>query len=148
MRDRSGSAQSRKGAVTRRTFALTAAFGLAACLPAGAQSVSPDYLAIEWKVVSIDGLPFAPHATLDLATAGKIAGRGPCNRFFGSYEGTLPEFRPGAIASTKMACPDMAAEAALFAALSAMTRAEVTGPVSLSLSGAGGRRIELVRPQN
>ena len=129
-------------------FALTAALGLAACLPAGAEGVPDDYLAVEWTLVAIDGNPFPATAKIDLSEAGKITGQGPCNRFFGSYEGTLPEFRPAGVASTKMACPDMAAEALMFSALSAMTKAEVTGPVTLVLSGPDGRSMEFARPLN
>ncbi|MDP2080438.1 MAG: META domain-containing protein [Pseudotabrizicola sp.] len=134
--------------MTRLTFALTAALGLAACLPAVAYGVPPEYLAIEWKLVSIDGQPFLARGNLDLSTAGKIAGQGPCNRFFAEYGGTLPDFRLGAIGATRMACPDLAAESAMFAALGQMTRAEVTGPVTLLLTGPKGGSMEFVRPMN
>jgi heat shock protein HslJ len=134
--------------MTRFCFALTAALGLVACLPAGADGVPSDYLAIEWKLVAINGQPFPAHATLDLATAGKIAGQGPCNRFFAAYDGTLPEFRPGAIAATRMGCPDLAAEVAMFAALDQMTRADVVAPVTLLLTGPDGASMEFVRPIN
>lgn len=130
--------------MTRLSLALV--LGLAAALPAGAETVPADYLAIEWKLTAIDGAPFAADASITLAEPGKIAGQGPCNRFFGSYSGTLPEFRPEGIASTKMACPDMAAEAALFSALSGMTRAEVTGPATLMLTGPEGKSMEFTRP--
>ncbi|MFN4153093.1 MAG: META domain-containing protein [Paracoccaceae bacterium] len=134
--------------MSRLVFALTAALGLAACLPAGAQDVPSQYRAIEWKLLSIDGQPFPADAKIDLNTPGQISGQGPCNRFSGSYDGILPEFRPGAIAATKMACADLAAESAMFAALEAMTRAEVTGPVTLLLTGPKGGSMEFVRPVN
>ncbi|MBN2629465.1 MAG: META domain-containing protein [Rhodobacteraceae bacterium] len=120
-----------------------------ACTTTVAQdSVPSDYLAIEWKLIAIDDKPFPAQATIDLNTSGKIAGKGPCNRFFGSYEGPLPAFKPGALASTRMACPDMAAEAQMFAALALMTQAEVTGPVTLMLTGPDGRSMQFVRPVN
>ena len=121
---------------------------LAAGLSAGADPVPVDYLAIEWKLVAIDGKPFAAVGTIDLSEPGRITGQGPCNRFFGSYDGTLPDFRPGPIGATRMACPDLGAESAMFAALSVMTRAEVTGPVTLVLTGAKGGAMEFVRPMN
>lgn len=124
---------------------LTATLGFAACQPSIAQTVDVDFLASDWQVATINGEPFVASATLDLSTAGKIAGQGPCNRFFGSYDGPLPEFRPKDIASTRMACPDLAAESALFEALSVMTRAEAGGSTSLLLSGPDGRTIGLIR---
>lgn len=132
--------------MTRLAFAMSAALGLAACLPASADGVPSEYLAIEWKLVSINGQPFLADGKLDLGTAGKITGQGPCNRFFGAYDGTLPDFRPGAIGATRMACPDLGAEAAMFSALAQMTRAEVTGTVTLLLTGPKGGSMEFVRP--
>ena len=129
----------------RKTFA--AALCLAA-LPAAAQQVPSDYLAIEWKLVAIDGQPFEAEARLDLSEAGKFSGQAPCNRFFGSYDGSLPEFRPGPIGATRMACDQLAAESAMFAALEGMTRAEVTGLVTLLLTGPKGGSMEFVRPMN
>jgi len=126
----------------RLIYAATAALFLAACLPAGA----PDPRATKWTLVAIDGEPFLARGKIDLTTPGKIAGQGPCNRFFGSYVGTLTAFVPGAIAATKMACADLGAESAMFAALAAMTQAEVTGPATLLLTGPDGRRMEFVRP--
>lgn len=111
-------------------------------------AVPSDYLAIEWRLVSIDGQPFTAQATIDLSQPGQVSGRGPCNRYSGGYQGTLPDFRPGGIASTRMACDDLASEHDFFVALGAMTRAEVTNPTTLVLSGDKGRYLEFVRPVN
>jgi heat shock protein HslJ len=127
---------------------FVAFFGVSACQPVSADGVPPEYMAIEWKLASIDGEPVSGVAKIDFSEAGKFAGQGPCNRYFGSYSGILPDFRPGPVASTKMACPDMAAETAFFAALGAMSRAEVTGPVTLTLTGPDGRNMVFVRPLN
>lgn len=130
------------------SLVLTAVLGLCAGVPAGADAVPSEYRAIEWKLVAIDGKPFEADGKIDLNEPGKISGQGPCNRFFGDYSGVLPQFRPGNLASTRMACPDLAAESAMLSALGAMTRAEVTGPVSLRLTGSDGRSMEFVRPLN
>lgn len=123
------------------------ALGLSACTASEAtDGVPPEYLAPQWMLTAIDGQPFPAHATIDFSEPGKITGQGPCNRFFGGYDGKLPAFRPGGLAATKMACPDMGAEAAMFQALSAMTRAEVTGPLTLTLTGAEGRSMTFTRP--
>ncbi|WP_157791910.1 META domain-containing protein [Pseudorhodobacter sp. MZDSW-24AT] len=133
---------------TASVFACAFALTLAASLPAPAQPVPADYTAIEWKLVAIDGQPFLAEARIDLATPGEVTGQGPCNRFSGRYDGTLPDFRPGALVSTRMACADLAAESAMFAALEGMTRAEVTGPTTLLLTGPKGGSMEFVRPMN
>lgn len=134
--------------MTRFTLALVASLGLAACQPAGADAVPSEYLAIEWKLVSIDGQPFTANGKIDLSAPGRVAGQGPCNRFSGSNDGTLPDFRPSALAATRMACPDLSAESAMLTALGQMTRAEVTGPVTLLLTGPKGGSMEFVRPMN
>ena len=134
--------------MTRLTLAITAAIGLAACLPAEADGVPSAYLAPEWKLVLVDGQPFAATGKIDLSVEGKFTGQGPCNRFFGSYDGALPDFRPNAIGATKMACPDLAAESLMLATLGQMTRAEVSGPVTLVLTGPKGSSMEFVRPLN
>ena len=127
------------------------AIAVAACLmalPSMAEQVPADYLAIEWKLIAIDGQPFDAEGRIDFSEPGKFTGQGPCNRFFGSYDGTLPDFRPGPIGATRMACEQLDAEAAMFAALESMTRAEVTGPVTLLLTGEKGGSMEFVRPMN
>ena len=137
--------------MTRLTFAFAAVLALAAGLGAhfaGAQDVPSDYLAIEWKLVSIDGAPFMATGKIDLSAPGQITGQGPCNRFSASYDGALPDFRPGPVVATRMACPDLDAESAMFAALAQMTRAEVTGPVTLLLTGPKGGSMEFLRPLN
>lgn len=136
--------------MTRFTLAsaLVASLGLAGCQPAGADAVPSEYLAIEWKLISISGQPFTATGKIDLSTPGRVSGQAPCNRFSGSYDGTLPDFRPGAIAATRMACPDLAAESVMLATLAEMTRAEVTGPVTLLLTGPKGGSMEFVRPMN
>lgn len=135
-----------------KTLSLTALLalmlGVAPVLANGDAPVPPEYIAPQWMLVAIDGQPAPARATIELIEPGRIAGQGPCNRWFAGQSGALPEFRAEAIGATKMACPDMAAEAAFFDALQAMTRAEVTGPVTLTLTGPEGRSMEFTRPLN
>ncbi|MDO9637875.1 MAG: META domain-containing protein [Pseudotabrizicola sp.] len=136
--------------MTRLTFACAATLALAAGLGghfAGAQSVPAGDNAIQWNLVAIDGAPFDATATIDLATPGRITGQGPCNRFSASYDGALPDMRPGPVVATRMACADLAAESTMFGALSQMVRAEVTGPDTLLLTGAKGGSMEFQRAQ-
>lgn len=102
-------------------------------------------LADIWRLAAIDGLSFAGRATLDLTEDGRISGQAPCNRYFGANQSTLPAFNPGALASTKMACPDLALEDAFLDALSAMTSATLGKDDILMLSGAGGRTMAFSR---
>ena len=76
---------------------------------------------------SIGGLPFRATATIDLSEAGKITGQAPCNRYFADQSAPYPWFSAGPIGSTRMACPDLAAESEFFATLESMTLAEVVG---------------------
>lgn len=132
--------------MTRLTFACLIAL-LAS--PVAAQDVPSNYLAIEWRLITIDGQPFDAEARIDLSVPGQISGQGPCNRFFSSYDGTLPDFRPGAIGSTRLACQDLPAEAAFLSALSQMNRAEVVaGSDILMLTGPKGGSLEFIRPVN
>jgi len=126
---------------------VLAAWGLAAPvladMPGG---VAPEYLARDWQLRAIDGQAFAARASLDLSTQGRVTGQAPCNRFSAVLTGDLPAFRPGPIVATRMACADLAAEAAFLAALAAMTGAEVDEAGALVLSGPDGRRMVFTRP--
>lgn len=119
---------------------------------APADAVPAAYLAPEWRLVSINGTPFTARATIDLSKPAEVTGQGPCNRYFGAYEGKLPAFRPAGVASTRMACAEMAAEQAFFLALADVSYAEVTKaegkPQVLILSGDKGHYLEFARPVN
>ena len=88
----------------------------------------------------IDGATFAARATIQFNEPGRIAGEAPCNRYSGAQDAPYPWFKPGPLAVTKRACPDLAAEGAFLEALSAMRLAEVSGPV-LILSTESGREM-------
>lgn len=94
-----------------------------------------------WTLKILNDAPFPATATLTFPKAGEIAGQGPCNRYFGAMTVPYPWFDAGPIGSTRMACPDMAAEDAFFAALEAVTLSEVLGDVML-LSNTEG--VEMV----
>ncbi|MFT4742823.1 MAG: heat shock protein HslJ [Yoonia sp.] len=94
---------------------------------------------------SIDGVTFAARATIDVSEAGKITGYGPCNRYFANQTAPYPWFSTGPIESTRMACPDLTAEAQFFDALRAMTLVEVLGG-TLILSDDNGREMLFQAP--
>jgi heat shock protein HslJ len=119
---------------------------LAACGGAGGNLTAPagqagaPVPAGEFVLEMLDGAPFAARATLVLGPGDTVSGQGPCNRWSAPLAGPLPAFRLGPVVATEMACADLAAEAAFFAALAATTRAELTGD-RLVLSGAEGAEL-------
>ncbi|MEM1233348.1 MAG: META domain-containing protein [Pseudomonadota bacterium] len=107
--------------------------GMAAC--AGDETISAFSPAgTVWHLSELDGAAFAARATVTFPAEGEVAGEGPCNRFTAAQAVPYPWIEIGPIAATRRACPDLAAEGAFFAALSAVSVAEVSGPV-LILSG-------------
>ena len=99
-----------------------------------------------WHLTGIDGAAFAARATLSFPERGRIAGEAPCNSYSGRMEAPYPWFEATDIAATRRACPDLAAEAAFFDALSEMTLAEVAGD-TLILSTPEGREMIFARVQ-
>lgn len=88
-----------------------------------------------WDLALIGAEAPPPGVTLEFGPDGEISGQGPCNRYFGAFEGPLPDFRPGPLGATKMACENLAAEIRFFSALSAAERAEIEGD-TLTVTGS------------
>lgn len=128
-----------------RAFALALPLAALVVAAQAADPVPEAYLGGEWVLVAIGNQPFAARATLDFSEPGRVSGQGPCNRWFAPLESPLPEFRPGPIGATRMACPDLGLEADLFDTLASMTRADVTGGTSLILTGDKGMSMEFTR---
>lgn len=105
----------------------------------------------EWRLVALAGGATAAEgargaATLTLEADGRRAfGSGGCNRFSGGFERDGARLRFTPLASTKMACPDMATESAYFAALEA-TRAWRLAGERLELLDAGGAVVAAFEP--
>lgn len=118
---------------------LIAAAMTTACTPAETAEIGG-----EWHLIGMDGQPAKAPASIDFAADGKVTGKAPCNRYFGSYSGTLPQIAFAAMGATRMACPDLDAETAYFNALQTVTAAEVTTD-RLLLTGPEGRVLEFVR---
>ncbi|PTX57292.1 heat shock protein HslJ [Litoreibacter ponti] len=94
-----------------------------------------------WLLQSIDEASFPARATLTFPEEGRIAGDGPCNRFFATQTVPYPWFEIGPIGSTKRACPALAAEQAYFKALANMTLAEVAGTTLILSNPDGGQMV-------
>jgi heat shock protein HslJ len=103
--------------------------------PKSAQTVPFSLIGSEWLLedlagsVVMDGI----QATLTFPEAGKIAGSGSCNRFFGPGEISGNTIKLGPLASTRMACPEpvMNQEMKYLAALQAAARFEWKDPYLL-----------------
>ena len=93
-----------------------------------------------WRLVSIDGAPYAAGAVLEFPEAGIVEGEAPCNRFSAAQTAPYPWLDLGPVAATRRACLDLDAEQAFFEALGAMTLAEAQGDV-LILSNDAGREM-------
>jgi len=118
--------------------ALLTVLSLSACRADEMAYGGPDRI---WTLKQLNGATFPAAATLTFPKEGEIVGQGPCNRYFGAMTAPYPQFDAGPIGSTRMACPDMAAETAFLAALDAATQASVLDD-TLTLSNADG--IEMV----
>ncbi len=121
-------------------FALVlAAAGCVATLPTTGDAA--DLAGSGWRLVSADGVPAGPEATITFSADGRVSGTAGCNRFMGTYEqvGTALSLSP--LGTTQMACeaPATAQERRVLDALAAVTRAEVEDG-RLALSG-GDRRL-------
>ncbi len=94
-----------------------------------------------WLLQDINGEPFTARASMTFPEPGKIAGQAPCNRYFGPMTAPYPWFDASALATTRMACPDLEAEAKFLHYLAKMTLSEVSGSVLLLSNDAGDTMV-------
>lgn len=123
-------------------FLLMATLTLAACQASGDDSATPT-VARNWSLSRLNGAEAPPRVTMDLSDPGRATGQAPCNRWFATIEGTLPEFRVTGAGVTRMACLDLAAEDAFFAALNSVESGRLDGD-RLILEGSGGVMLEFL----
>ena len=108
------------------TLLLTILLALSACPKDETISGQTDPATI-WVLTHLNDQPVATRITLTFPKQGELAGQAPCNGYSAPQIAPLPWFESGPIASTKMACAELALEARYFEALAAMTLAEVKG---------------------
>lgn len=94
-----------------------------------------------WVLSELDGSPFEARVTMQFPEEGKIAGDAPCNRYFGEMSAPYPQFDGTKIASTRRACPEMAAEQRFLSALSTMTQSEILGDTLTLRNEAGNEMV-------
>lgn len=122
-------------------LALTLA--LTACKDETLSGYAPENTTWIWQ--ELDGAPAPAPATLKLGP-GRISGRAPCNSYSARQTVPYPWFKLVGIAATKMACPELAAEAAYFKALEEMTLSEVSGDLLLLSNDAGREMLFVASP--
>ena len=123
------------------TAVLTAGF-IAMAVMVGASQHEAQKLLGAWQVTTIDGahVPDGVDVTMTFGADGRVAGRGGCNRYSGSYAPTGDGLRIGPVAMTRMACPDpaMAVEGRFAAALDRATHSAQDSDGQLILHSAEG----------
>ena len=110
----------------KRTFLLIT-FITALCIGASAQP--PHIEGRQWKLVELYGSPVkASNAYLEFDLDQKrMTGNAGCNRMFGGFEISGRQIAFSNIATTRLACSDMAAETALLVALRSIDRFRLSG---------------------
>lgn len=103
----------------------------------------------EWLLedLNANGVVDQVRATLSFPEAGKVAGNGSCNRFFGTSEIHGDAIKLGALGSTRMACPDpvMNQEARYMEALQGAERFEWKAPYLLIYSKGFDKPLRFTR---
>ena len=94
-----------------------------------------------WQLSELDGEAWNARTTLEISEKGRITGQAPCNSYFSVQTAPYPWFELGPIGASKMACRELDAESKYFAALGAMTIAEVNGPVLILSNEEGGEMV-------
>ena len=136
---------------TIAAFAVGCAARPPASTDAGAaQTSAGDLVGTSWRLEDLSGAAALPgvETTLEFPEAGKVAGRGSCNRFFGTVEISGQSIKVGPIAATKMACVDDAANAQekkYLEALAAAERFALDGRALLIYSTGMERPLRFVR---
>lgn len=114
--------------IVRPFAALAISLSLAAC---AGQPAAPSLTGTEWRLEALgdSAVMERSQATLAFPEAGRVAGNGSCNRFFGTVRITQGHIGFDQMGSTKMACmgPANEQEARYLAALQKAERYEVQG---------------------
>lgn len=107
----------------------------------------------EWNIIEVNGTAVVPAPGQEFpyigfdTKAGKVFGNSGCNRMMGSFDvnakpGTIDL---GALASTRMACPDMTVENNVLSALNKVKKYKKLGKENIALCGASNRPIVVLQ---
>ena len=126
-------------AYMRNLLGLLSLIALTACQQDESVSKFADPMA-EYHLIELDGVAFTSRATIAFPKEGEVVGQAPCNRYFATQTVPYPWFALSGIGATRMACPELEAESAFFAALEDMSLVEIVGP-TLILTNEAGREM-------
>lgn len=133
-----------KPATAAAPVAATAAAGEAA-----KKAETLDLVGTDWVLEDLAGRGIVSnvHATLSFPEAGKIAGNGSCNRFFGAAEISGTSLKFTGLGSSRMACPDpiMNQETKYLNALQAAERYEWKDPYLLIYAAGMDKPLRFTR---
>lgn len=107
-----------------------------------------------WKLIELRGNAVVPGTRRDphitfLSENHRIAATGGCNQMTGGYVTLDDELQFTPLASTRIMCPDVAAqEATLVAALAATARYRIEGPTLELLDASGAAVARLLAPEH
>lgn len=119
------------------------------------ETITLDALNGEWNIVEINGSAVAPgfgqdfpYINFDTST-GKISGNSGCNRMMGSFGKGVKEgkIELGAIAGTRMMCPDMTLEKNVLNVLKNVKGYKKAGANKMALTNAQDRPIVVLAPR-
>jgi len=117
--------------------------------PRGAQRSTPDLAGTEWVLRKLCGRDVLDgvRSTIGFPEAGKVAGNGGCNRYFGPVRIAGDRIEIGHLASTRMACPPavLEQEGRLLNALRKAERLSVEGRMLVIHSAGFARPLEFAR---
>ena len=126
----------------------------AAAAQAAAKAETFNLVGSEWVLEDLagSGVVSGVRATLSFPEAGKIAGNGSCNRFFGASEIAGTSIKFTGLGSARMACPEpsMNQETKYLNALQAAERYEWKDPYLLIYSNGLDKPLRFTRasPEN
>jgi heat shock protein HslJ len=119
----------------RTASPATAPAAATAAAAAASKADTFNLVGTDWVLENLAGGEVAPNvrATLSFPEAGKVAGNGSCNRFFGQSQIAGTEIKLGPLGSTRMACPEplMSQETKYLNALQAAERYKWEDPYLL-----------------
>jgi len=122
-----------------RALAALAALALAGCATPPPPAAAPSAEGATWMLSRLGEEAVTAPVSFTV-TGERVAGFGPCNRYFGAYRRDGAALSVGPIAATRRACADLALEERYFAALTDVTGAAVEGD-TLTLRDDGGAAL-------
>jgi heat shock protein HslJ len=113
-----------------------------------APPIPESILKATWRVAEINSVAFPQRTVLHFGKDGRVEGDGPCNIFSARFAAHWPDLEFKGLTATEMACAEIAAETAFFAALSRVDRAVFLSDREFLLTGPDSVCLRLVPLDN